>query len=320
MRLTPYSTISSAEPVNAVTGYPGFNLQDASTTLVLSSVREHPIRLNSVLTADQVASYPLVNPTTEVFVSPHCLSFTNDGTRFISGSKNLLAIFDVSRPGQGPMSWLPTASKSRSKGMGSGMSMKGIVSALAIESDSRILAAGTFSRHVGLYGSSGQGECVGVFCVEGTEADKKIGGLGITQLIWSSCGRYLYLAERKSDGIMMYDIRKTGQLLGWLGGRNAMTNQRLGIDVTRMEEDGSHGIWAGGTDGKIRRWHNPHQKEGGQDACLEWQGHRSKQASWRFQRMPLADQVATRFRHRCSRPSYGKCCIKHFWRETIRRF
>ena len=266
--LTPYSAIKSTEPVKAYDCYPGYDLAVPSTTLVLSSQRDHPVRLNNVLDGSKVASYPLVSPMTETYISPHSLLFSCGGSHFVAGSQNLISVFDVGRVGEGPVSYLPTSSK---KGQNGVMGMKGVVSALAIDGACGILAAGTFSRHVGLYDNSGQGECVGVFCVDGTDADKMIRGAGITQLAWSADGRYLYIAERKSDGVMFYDIRKTGQLLGWLIDRNAKTNQRLGIDAV-CSQDGTT-VWAGGVEGNIRQWLNPHEHEGPVEVSMEWQGH-----------------------------------------------
>ena len=258
--------------MNAVHAYPLFDLQDPATALTLSSVRDHPVRLTSALAPSLLASYPLVNPSTEAYISPHSLLFSRDGARFWAGSESLLSCFDLSRPGNGPLTSLSTGARKGPRNADYGMSMKGLLSALAIDHNSGILAAGTFSRQVGLYGAEGQGDCVGVFSVEGTEADGKIGGRGLTQLIWSPCGRYLYIVERKSDGAMIYDIRNTGQLLGWLEGRKALTNQRIAMDVVRTSVDG-HEVWGGGTDGTIRVWKNPHTTEGGQKADSEWHGH-----------------------------------------------
>lgn len=265
--LRPYSIIDSPEPVKAYDCFTGYNLADPSTMLILSSQRDHPTRLHNALDGSKVASYPLINPTTEVFISPHSLLFTRGGSHFVAGSENLISVFDASRVGQGPISYLPTRPRRGSGVMG----MKGVVSALDNDEPSGLLAAGSFSRHVGLYDNSGQGECVGVFCVEGTDADKHIGGAGITQVKWSSEGRYLYIAERKSDGVMFYDIRNTGQLLGWLAGRNARTNQRLGIDVVSSQEGTT--VWAGGVDGYVRQWVNPHQHIGAVDFGMELRGH-----------------------------------------------
>ena len=274
LSLDAYSEIQFAEAVKALTAYPLFDLQDPPLTLLLCSVPDHPIRLHSALSSELLASYPFVNATTEAYISPHALTFTGDGRKFVSGSKNLLAIFDVSRPGEGPTSLLPTAP---SRGAARSIGMKGIVSALSIEPASNILAAGTFSRHVGLYDANGQGESLGVFRVDGNEADCKIGGGGITQLMWSSCGRYLYIVERCSRGVMVYDIRHSGQLLSWVEGRNAETNQRLGVDLHEsLHAGGGLEIWAGGLDGNIRIWRNPHCQQGSQPPDMEWPAHQGK--------------------------------------------
>ncbi|EXJ94076.1 hypothetical protein A1O1_02469 [Capronia coronata CBS 617.96] len=272
--LAPYCTIPASDPVNAVAGYPFFSLEDPSTTLVLSSMRDHPIRLNSALTGQLGASYPLINPMTEAFISPHSLIFNPQGDRFIAGSDSLVSVFDVSRPGQEPISAVPTGPKRRSTSdYNPAMNMRGIVSTLAVEPSTGILAAGTYSRSIGLYGAGGQGECIGVFSVKGTVADPHIGGNGITQVLWSPCGRYLYIAERKSNGVLVYDIRKTGQLLVWLEGRMAQTNQRLGIDLVVSDTPDSAEVWAGGVDGCIRMWKDVQQHEGAISPTFEFEAH-----------------------------------------------
>ena len=151
--------------------------------------------------------------------------------------------------------------------------MRGIVSAMCEATTFNVLAAGTFTRKVSLYASGEWIAPVGVFSVAGTEADAHIRGSGITQVLWSPCGRYLYIAERKSDGALLYDIRKTGQLLGWLEGRKADTNQRLGVEVVATGAE-DHEIWAGGSDGTVRVWKNAWQTGKGQKADSEWALHR----------------------------------------------
>ncbi|KAJ9317917.1 hypothetical protein DTO271D3_2015 [Paecilomyces variotii] len=275
--LSAYSTLPSAEPIYATAIYPYYSLQDPSTTLFLSSVRDHPIRLTSALAPTTVATYSLINPTTEAFITPHSILYppTLGGTHFLTGSDSLICLFDVSRPGtDGPVSMMPTIPSKRKQIVGGGIGMKGIVSALAINpSGDGILAAGTFTRQLALYSSNGSGELIGTFSVARTEADRHIKGKGITQLLWSPCGRYLYVVERKSHGILMYDIRVTGQLLGWLQGRKAFTNQRLKADVVAAGPEGSHEIWAGGTDGFMRTWRNPSDTIGAKDPDWEWKVH-----------------------------------------------
>ncbi|KAL1972982.1 hypothetical protein VTN31DRAFT_6524 [Thermomyces dupontii] len=277
LHLKPYSTLPSVEPTYATAIYPYFSLQDPSTTLILSSVREHPIRLTSALAPQTIATYSLVNPSTEAFITPHSLLYPAvlGGAHFITGSDSLICFFDVSRPGtDGPVSWLPTIPSKRKKIVGGGIGMKGIVSALAMSpGEDAILAAGTFTRNVALYGARGTGDFMGTWSVAKTEADARIGGSGVTQLLWSPCGRYLYIAERKSRGMLVYDIRVTGQLLGWLQGREAVTNQRMTADIVAVEGAESHEIWAGGTDGKVRVWKDPFLTVGEQESTYEWQLH-----------------------------------------------
>lgn len=275
--LTSYCTITSSDAVNAVVGYPFFDLGNPSTALVLSSRKDLPIRLNSALTGQLTASYSLVNPMTEAYICPNSLIFNHEGDRFIAGSDSLLSVFNLSRPGQQPISSFPTGPRRRNDCLyNPAINMRGIVSALAIDAPSKVLAAGTYSRHVGLYDSVGEGECIGVFCLKGTTADAQIGGAGITQISWSACGRYLYIAERKSDGVIIYDIRKTGQLLAWLEGRAANTNQRMSVDIVTTDVPDDNEVWGGGSDGYVRMWKNAHQQEGFVLPTFEFKAHEGK--------------------------------------------
>ena len=142
--------------------------------------------------------------------------------------------------------------------------MKGIISALGLGGEG-LLAAGTFSRWVGLYDAYGRGDTVGVFEVRGDGGEG--GGRGITQVLWSVCGRFLCIVERGSEGIGVWDVRGTGRQLAWLGGRCAMTNQRLGVEVVGGE------VWAGGTDGMVRVWEELGMREGLVNPGWEFRAH-----------------------------------------------
>ncbi|KPI38487.1 Guanine nucleotide-binding protein negative regulator 1 [Cyphellophora attinorum] len=257
-----YSSLSSPEPVRALAGAPFFDLQSPSTALILSSVRDHPLHLSSALNGERIAVYPLINPMTEEYICPNSLTFSLDGTHIIAGSESRLSTFDISRPGSGPLHYTQTGPKNiKDDRWNPSTRLRGIISALDIESASNVLAAGTFSRSVGLYEAGGSGTCVGAFSVDGNAADAEIGGSGITQVKWSKCGRYLHIAERNSDGILIYDIRSTGQLLSWCTGRSAVTNQRLSFDLGSTVDEGYH-ISAGGVDGLVRTWKDAHKQEG----------------------------------------------------------
>ena len=275
----PYSQLCPGEPIYAYSAHPRYDLSNPNSTLILSSVRDHPIRLTNALAQDPeiIASYPLVSPTTEIYHAPHSLLFTATGSHFVAGSDSLIATFDVNRSHEEPVSRVPTIPSRRKKMKGGGVGMKGLVSSLDISNDGT-LAAGTFTRSIGLYSNEGRGDCVAIFSVAGQEIDGEyIRGSGVTEVLWSPCGRYLNIAERKSDGIMVYDIRVAGKLLCWLKGRKANTNQRLGIDV--IPTPSGFEVWAGGTDGVIRYWKDIGQREGVLEAAFGWKGHNGKSTS-----------------------------------------
>jgi hypothetical protein len=145
---------------------------------------------------------------------------------------------------------------------GGGVGMRGIVSALSIQPSSEnteagMLAAGTWTRWVGLYDMGGMGGTVATWSIgEAADKDAGVGGTGITQTAWSPCGRYLSVVERQLEG------------------RQAETNQRLGADV--FGADKGTEIWAGGMDGIVRVWEGVGLSEGAQERSWEWEAHGGK--------------------------------------------
>lgn len=154
--------------------------------------------------------------------------------------------------------------------------MRGIVSALSLQpdaDDNGMLAAGTWTRWVGLYDANGVGGTVANWSVESAaDGEAMIGGAGVSEVKWSSCGRYLIVVERKSDGVLIYDVRVTGKLVAWCCGRKAKTNQRMAVDVFGGGDQGSE-VWAGGVDGVTRVWERVGLKEGESLPDWEWIAH-----------------------------------------------
>ena len=256
--LTPYSTHTLPAPAYASAIHPSYALSSPNLCLFLTAVAHLPIRLLSPFRPDIVASYLLVNPQTEAYTAPHSLLFsTQNPGRFLAGGDRQIALFDLSRDGGAPARVMPTAPGRRLKAGGGGSGMTGIVSALGVSGEG-ILAAGTFTRWVGLYDGEGSGGEVAVF-----ELGNSAGGIegagegqGVTQVLWSECGRYLCVVERGSDGIGVWDVRGTGKRLCWLAGRKGRTMQRLAADLS------GRNLWAGGTDGRVRAWEGIGTKEG----------------------------------------------------------
>lgn len=297
--LSPYSFHKLPEPAYATAISPSYSLQNAASTLFLTSLRALPIRLLSPFCPSIIASYPLVSPTTEQYIAPHSLIFPPDNpNHFFAGSDSLISTFDINRNGEGPLNKMPTTFSKRNKSVGSEMGMKGIVSALKISPEG-LLAAGTFSRWIGLYDGYGRGGTVGVFKI-GRENDlaetKKYHGTGITQVIWSFCGRYLCVVERESNGIGVWDVRVTGRRLAWLRGRCAKTNQRLEVDVFGAE------VWAGGTDGRVKVWEKLGIGEGDMDPKWQFRAHDGNfictiSAAWRKTDYVNLDAVSSAAMH-----------------------
>ncbi|PQE26310.1 wd repeat-containing 79 protein [Rutstroemia sp. NJR-2017a BBW] len=275
--LTPYTTHLFPTTVNCLALYPYYTLSEPTTTLYLSAPSSLPVRLSNTLspTAVPLATYSLVCPTTEAYLTPSSIFWSAPGTSFLTGTDCLISVFDISRNGSGPSTRLPTIPSKRHKMKGGGVGMRGIISALSLQADNDgqgILAAGTWTRWVGLYDAAGMGGTVATWSIaEAADGEAGIGGTGIAQTGWSRCGKYMWVAERKSRGVLVYDVRVTGKLVCWLEGREGDTNQRLGVDS--FEGENGLEIWSGGTDGVVRIWEGVGSQEGGCKRNWEWKAH-----------------------------------------------
>ena len=260
-QLSSYAAFQCGTNLQNYAIYSHFDLQKPATTLVLCAGASVPITLRNALDYNSVnGSYRLIKPTTEEHLSPRSLAFTRDGSHFLAGTDDQLAIFDCYRDGSDPvMTHKMRRTRSLNPVQRGWMKCKGSVMALAINTEG-LLAVGTNQREVAIYNQEGLGECAMVFSVE-IQADGSLrDGTGVTHLSWSPCGRYLFVAERRSNAILVYDIRGAHQALGYLTGRPADTPQKLGIDVVQTAS--GYEVWAGGTDGCARMWNTPSSTKG----------------------------------------------------------
>jgi WD40 repeat protein len=260
--LAPYSILSSPTNVQSYALYPGFSLQDMSTTLILSAPVDQPLRLTNALDSSFThATYPYIHTKTEAYIAANSLAFHSDGSHFVAGAHGSVAIFDTSRANEGPIAMHITNPKDPRRAATS-MRDSGLIMSLSISTDG-FLAAGTSNRSVGIFSSAGHGSCQTAFSVAPGLSDpdaSTYSGTGITSLAWTPDGNYLLVGERQSDGIHVYDVRNQLRRVSWLAGRNALTPQRLGIS-TIPTASGSE-VWAGGVDGALRMWQNPGRVEG----------------------------------------------------------
>jgi WD40 repeat protein len=288
--LAPYAKFTSPDPIWAFATNPLFNLHDASSTHVLISRRDRYITLHNALwdlsipsyttttpatpinISAPINSYKLINPLTEAVVAPLSLVYSSTGTHFFAGHANAIATFDLTYP-DAPIHTIRTIPSANSKLKGGGRGFKGVVTALALDPTSALLAAGARTRHIGIYDSD-TGREVTTMSLPGTLDGRKLSsatntrnviGDGVSSLKYSPCGSYLYVAERMSDALLIYDVRNFSLALAYCAGRKAVTKQRLGFDVWGDGGE-SHEVWAGGTDGNVRVWRDPWRKEGAVEA------------------------------------------------------
>ena len=287
--LEPQAVTKLSEPTQTIVGAPYFSLVEPATQTFLVGCRDHPIQLYHIFPNDENAlplcSYKLIRKETEAYITPSSLLWQHPGTHFICGSTNRLDYFDMSRHGSdGPVLTIPTIPSKRHIAKGSGVGMKGTVSALAATPPDTnggfIIAAGTWTRWVGLYDLHRTEKAVAQWSVSNKgdmDEAAEIGGQGITQLLWSPCGRYLIVNERQSEGLLVYDIRGTGQLLSILKGRKATTQQKMNCDVFQGDVSGGSAfeVWAGSQDGIVTVWEDVGVSEGPQEPKWNWKAHES---------------------------------------------
>ncbi|KAJ4353360.1 uncharacterized protein N0V89_005088 [Didymosphaeria variabile] len=296
-RLVPYAQFPSSDPIWAFAVNPYFNVNDHSTSTVLISRKDQYIGLHNALwdisknqesvqkssqtgpvdISSKITSYKLVDKLTEAVKAPISLAWSPCGAYFYAGQKNEIAVFDLTYTDD-PVSKIRTIPSTRNKLKGGGWGFKGDVSALAPSTtNAEMLAAGTRSRYVGIYDVQSNTEIThfplpGMINGRRIKNDKlqDVIGEGVTQLKWSPDGTYLYVAERTSDALLIYDVRNFSLALAHCAGRKALTRQKMCFDVWAQKDEyntgGSHEIWAGGTDGKVRVWRNPCLREGAVEA------------------------------------------------------
>lgn len=199
------------------------------------------------------------------------------GTHFAVGTKSLIALFDSSRTSNDPpLLRVPTVTYT---GGGFALGLKGMVSALAESNESssqHLTAAGTWTRGVGLYDlTRSGGVCTSHWKLSDDAASSVSRGDGVVQLLWSPCGRYLVVNERKSQGLLVYDVRGSGRLLCTLTGRSARSTQpvRCSVYAESGGKDDGFELWSGTDSGNSVVYHGVGLREGEIEPTWQWQAH-----------------------------------------------
>ncbi|XP_078437372.1 transducin/WD40 repeat-like superfamily protein isoform X2 [Wolffia australiana] len=208
--------------------YPFMSLQDMNSCVFASTCRDHPIHLWDAFSGQLRATYRAYDAMDEI-TAALSVSFNTFGTKIFAGYNKCIRIFDVHRPGR------DFELHSTLKG---NEGLSGIVSSIGFSpSHNGLLAFGSFNQTTAVYA---EGNMELLFVLHGQEG-------GVTQVLFSKDGNYLYTGGRKDPYILCWDIRNTAGVVYKLYRSAESTNQRISFDI---EPCGRH-LGTGGQDGLV---------------------------------------------------------------------
>ncbi|KAJ0985739.1 hypothetical protein J5N97_004095 [Dioscorea zingiberensis] len=220
--------VKEAEMVYDYCWYPYMCASDPTSSVFVTTTRDHPIHLWDATSGQLRCTYRAYNEMDEI-TAALSVSFNSSGTKLFAGYNKMLRVFDVHRPGRDFEQY------SLHKGKDG---PSGIVSSIAVSpTHSGMLALGSYNQSTALYA---EGNMELLYILHGQEG-------GITQVLFSKDGNYLYTGGRKDPYILCWDIRNTVDIVYKLYRSTENTNQRVSFDI---EPCGRH-LGAGGEDGLV---------------------------------------------------------------------
>ncbi|PNH07249.1 Telomerase Cajal body protein 1, partial [Tetrabaena socialis] len=144
----------------------------------------------------------------------YSLAFSPDGARLLGGYNRSIYAFDVSRPGRDYKRVVTHKRKQQE-------SIAGIVSCIAFSPAGEVFAAGTYTGALGVYDARTY------------ELSLLLSGNrgGLTQLMFSADGNYLYTGARQDEQMFCWDVRHTYEALYTMQRDTGRTNQRIQFDI-----------------------------------------------------------------------------------------
>ncbi|KAK0150159.1 Telomerase Cajal body protein 1 [Merluccius polli] len=252
--MSPVLRMAEGDTIYDYCWYPKMSSLDPESCFLASSSRDNPVHVWDAFYGEVRASYRPYNHLDEL-AAAHSLCFTPDGTRLYCGFDKTVRVFHTDRPGR-DCEERPTIVKKQGQG--------GIISCLAFSPCLEVYACGSYSRTVGLYS-----------CQDGTPLallPARHRG-GVTHLLFSPDGNYLYTGGRKDPEVLCWDLRDPGRVVFSLQ-RNVATNQRIYFD---MDRSGGY-LLSGDTEGLVSVWDTQTVPPSGSDELLQpllhFQAHR----------------------------------------------
>lgn len=180
----------------------------------VTSVRDHPLQLWDGDVHALRASYVALDHAHEPTSALSC-AFSACGARLFAGFENRVCIFDVAEPTAQPRSVTMYHRKFRPSGV------QGLISCFATQLD-HTYAVGSYSGGIGLLDERSDEHTIAVF--HAAHAG------GVTQLLFSPNGHYLFSGARKDAQLICWDLRTQTPLCRFR--RQCNTNQRLQFAVS----------------------------------------------------------------------------------------
>ncbi|KAG2497820.1 hypothetical protein HYH03_004090 [Edaphochlamys debaryana] len=189
--LQPALRMSPGETVYDYCWFPRMTGADPVTCCLASTSRGQPIHLWDACSGSIRCSYRGYNDADEP-TAAYCLAFSPDGGRLVAGYNKSLYVFDVARPGR-EYKRVVTYKRKQAE------SISGIVSCLAFSPTGDVFAAGTYTGGLGVFDAL-TSELV--LLLSGNKG-------GLTQVMFSPDGNYLFTGARQDDQMFCWDIRQT---------------------------------------------------------------------------------------------------------------
>ncbi|XP_010737064.2 telomerase Cajal body protein 1 [Larimichthys crocea] len=243
--MSPVLRMAEGDTIYDYCWYPKMNSLDPDTCFLASSSRDNPVHLWDAFYGEVRASFRPYNHLDEL-TAAHSLCFSPDGTQLYCGFDKTVRVFYTDRPGR-DCEERPTVVKKQGQ--------SGIISCFGFSPCQSVYACGSYSRCAGLYS-----------CQDGTLLallpTRHHGGL--THLLFSPDGNYLYTGGRKDPEILCWDLREPGKVVFSLK-RNVATNQRIYFD---LDLSGRY-LLSGDTEGVVSVWDTQTAAPDGNEELLQ---------------------------------------------------
>ncbi|XP_038135044.1 telomerase Cajal body protein 1 [Cyprinodon tularosa] len=243
--MSPVLRMAEGDTVYDYCWFPKMTSLEPDTCFLASSSRDNPVHVWDAFCGKVRASFRPYNHLDEL-TAAHSLCFSPDGEQLYCGFEKMVRVFCTERPGR-DCEERPTVVKKRGQ--------NGIISCFAFSPCQSVYACGSYSRCAGLYS-----------CQDGTLLallpTRHNGGL--THLLFSPDGNYLFTGGRKDPEILCWDLRDTGKVLFSLK-RNVTTNQRIYFD---LDQSGTY-LLSGDTEGVVSVWDTHTARPDGTEELLQ---------------------------------------------------